>query len=85
MAAYQEDYFFGNRDRVNHETKGLGSVRCDPAKEDLIVDNENMVVINDGVQMVYVVWDDDRLPVEKVPCFELEKLSDAGMAISSGF
>ncbi len=75
---------FRNHDRVSHEQKGLGSVRCDPASEDLIVDDQVEIVEGD-VRMVYVVWDDDRLPVEKVAVAELELLSPADVAISSGF
>jgi hypothetical protein len=35
--------------------------------------------------MVYVVWDDDRLAVGKIPASELEAVPPSAAAISTGF
>ncbi len=75
---------FSNGDRVSHDIKGLGTVHCDPAADDLIVE-ETVEIIEAGIRMVYVAWDDDRLPVEKVAVAELDKLAAADTAISSGY
>ncbi len=75
---------FSNHDRVSHERKGLGTVRCDPARDDLVPD-EDITVLEDGVHFVFISWDDDRLPVEKVQVLELEILNPASSAISSGY
>ena len=82
--ADEPEHRFCNRDRVSHETFGIGSVRCDPSSDDLVVDDD-IEVIEDGVRWVYVVWDDDRFPVEKIRVVELELLSPGAGAISMGF
>ena len=82
--AQDPQFRFCNRDRVAHETRGAGSVRCDPMNDDLVVDDE-VEIVEAGVRMVYVVWDDDRFPVEKVRVSELERLSAGAGAISTGF
>ena len=73
---------FNDGDRVNHEAKGLGTVRVDPAAEDLVVSAKEDA--KTGADMVYVVWDDDRLPVGKVPAEEIEAVPPASEAISTG-
>ena len=79
-----EAFFFSNRDRVSHHVRGLGTVRCNPQDDDLVVDDD-VTFLSEGVRWVYVIWDDDRYPVDKIACTELEKLSDAAAAISTGF
>ncbi len=79
------DCVFSNHDRVSHEIKGLGTVSCDPAHDDVVADDAPVELIEADVRLVYVIWDDDRFPVEKVPVSELDKLSDADAAISSGY
>ena len=79
------DCVFSNHDRVSHEIKGLGTVSCDPASDDVVAEDAPVEWIEAGVRLVYVIWDDDRFPVEKVPVGELDKLSDADAAISSGY
>ncbi len=80
----QSEYRFSDRDRVSHEVFGIGSVRCDPAHDDLVVDDE-IEIIENGERWVYVAWDDDRFPVERVRVVELELLSAGAGAISMGF
>ena len=69
-------------DRVSHETKGLGTVRADPAAEDLVVPAKEDA--KTGADMVYVVWDDDRFPVGKVSAEDIEAVPPASEAISTG-
>ncbi|UDF03130.1 hypothetical protein [Asticcacaulis sp. AND118] len=73
---------FEDGERVEHAEKGLGTVSHDPADEDLIVPPKEER--KGGSDMVYIVWDDDRFPVGKVPVSELQKVPDATAAISTG-
>jgi hypothetical protein len=71
-----------NGDRVSHSIKGLRTVCVAPAKNDVLVpDAEEQ---HSGGDMIYVVWDDDRFPVEKLPLTEVEVLLGAYAAISTG-
>ena len=70
-------------DRVAHETKGTGTVSRDPGADGLVVPAKEEA--KSGADMVYVVWDDDRFPVGKVPAAELELLPAAAGAISPGY
>lgn len=73
---------FNDGDRVSHEVKGLGTVARDPESEDLVVSLREEAKAGDN--LVYVVWDDDRFPVGKVPAGELEKVPPGSEAISTG-
>ncbi|MDC7683589.1 hypothetical protein PQU92_09895 [Asticcacaulis sp. BYS171W] len=73
---------FNDEDRVEHAEKGLGTVKHDPDDTELVVPPKEER--KTGPDMVYVVWDDDRFPVGKVPVDELEKVPDATAAISTG-
>ncbi|MFT3996709.1 MAG: hypothetical protein QM667_04815 [Asticcacaulis sp.] len=75
---------FKDEDRVSHAEKGLGTVTRDPAADDLIVPPKEEAKDHPTQVMVYVVWDDDRFPVGKVPAEELEKVPPAAAAISTG-
>lgn len=74
---------FSDGDRVSHSVKGLGTVRHDPDDDGLIINEREKAKA--GPDMVYVVWDDDRFPVGKVPQSELEALPPGAAAISTGF
>ncbi len=74
---------FADGDRVSHASKGLGTVVTKPAQDDVEIDAA--VAAQAGPDTVFVAWDDDTLPVQAVPRRELEKLSDAEAAISTGF
>lgn len=74
---------FADDDRVSHAVKGLGTVKHDPDAKDLVVSPKEQA--KSGPDIVYVVWDDDRFPVGKVPAAELEKLPPRAAAISTGF
>ncbi len=74
---------FTNGDRVSHKMKGLGTVKDEPQNDGLIVPGHEEA--KSGDDLVYVVWDDDRLPVGKVASSELEPLSAGVGAISTGF
>lgn len=69
-------------DRVSHAVKGLGTVKTQPAEDDLVIAPAEAA--KSGPDMVYVVWDDDRFPVGRVPAAELELVPAASAAISSG-
>lgn len=73
---------FNDGDRVTHQIKGLGTVRHDPAENDLVVSLREEAKAGDN--LVFVVWDDDRLPVGKVPAGELDVVPPGSAAISSG-
>ena len=68
--------------RVSHTAKGLGTIARDPQDDGLVVSRREES--RTGRDMVYVVWDDDRLPVGKVPADELELVPPAAEAITSG-
>lgn len=73
---------FNDGDRVSHEVKGLGTVRTEPAAEDLVVPAKEQA--KSGDDLVYIVWDDDRFPVGKVPASEIEAVPPGAEAISTG-
>lgn len=73
---------FNDGDRVSHQVKGLGTVRHDPSEADLVVSLREEAKAGDN--LVYVVWDDARFPVAKVPAGELEAVPPASEAISTG-
>ena len=73
---------FEDGDRVSHQVKGLGTVRKDPSAEDLVVPAQEAKETDPD--LVYVVWDDDRFPVGRVPAGELDALPPAAEAISTG-
>ncbi len=74
---------FKEGDRVSHQDKGTGTVSRDPEKDGLVVaPNEEARTVPDSV---YVVWDDDRFPVGKVPSSELDLLPATAAAISPGY
>ena len=73
---------FNDGDRIGHEVKGLGTVRTEPAAEDLVVPAKEQS--KSGEDMVYIVWDDDRFPVGKVPASEIEAVPPGAEAISTG-
>ncbi len=69
-------------DRVTHKVQGLGTVRTEPAAADLVLSRTEEA--KTGSDMIYVVWDDDRYPVGKVPADEIEPLPPGAEAISTG-
>lgn len=75
---------FKDEDRVSHAEKGLGTVKHDPSDDDLIVAPKEEAKDHPTQIMIYVVWDDARFPVGKVPAEELEKVPPASAAISTG-
>jgi hypothetical protein len=74
---------FNDGDRVSHPDRGLGTVKRTPAADDLVVAPGEEAKAGDD--MVYVVWDDDRLAVGKIPASELEAVPPSAAAISTGF
>ncbi len=70
-------------DRVAHQVKGTGTVSRNPDADGLVVPAKEES--KSGPDMVYVVWDDDRFPVGKVPAPELELLPAGAAAISPGY
>ncbi len=70
---------FKDGDRVSHARRGLGTVKADPAGEDLVAAHKTTP------DTVYVAWDDDRFPVAPTARSELEKVPEAAAAISTGF
>ncbi len=77
-----EDHRFNDGDRISHPVKGLGTVNKDPGKDDLVVTPTRAGEA--AADSVYVVWDDDRFPVGKVPASEIELVPPAAAAISTG-
>jgi hypothetical protein len=74
---------FADGDRVSHAVKGTGTVKTEPAEDDLVVPRREEA--KSGPDLVYVVWDDDRFPVGKVDAAELERLAPGAAAISPGY
>jgi hypothetical protein len=70
-------------DRVEHPEKGLGTIVTSPEREEIDIEVKGST--NIGPDSVFVKWDDDRFPVEAIPRAELEKVSEAAAAISTGF
>ena len=73
---------FNDGDRISHQVKGLGTVRHDPHEEGLVVSQREEAKAGDN--LVYIVWDDDRFPVGKIPASELEVVPPGSEAISTG-
>ena len=74
---------FAENDRVSHAVKGLGTVKRDPEAEDLVVPAHEAAKA--GPDLVYVIWDDDRFPVGRVPAAELDHVPANAAAISTGY
>ena len=75
---------FEDLERVSHEVRGQGRVCFDPARLGLVVTDDEPSTV-DCLSTVYVIWDDDRYPVDRVPRDELQKVPTAAIAISSGY
>ena len=73
---------FNDGVRVTHTQKGLGTIARDPQDDGLVVSGREEA--KTGPNMVYVIWEDDRFPVGKVPADDLELVPPAAEAITSG-
>ncbi|MDC7675565.1 hypothetical protein [Asticcacaulis machinosus] len=71
-------------DRIEHADKGLGTVTSNPGSDDVVVISKHDEAETFDVADVYVIWDDDRFPVYKVPVSELTPVPDAAAATTMG-
>jgi hypothetical protein len=73
---------FDDGDRVTHSVRGLGTICISPDARGLVVLSDKAAEAEPG--HVFVVWDDERFPVEAMAERALERLPVGAMAISSG-
>lgn len=73
---------FSDGDRVTHADRGLGTICVSPEDRGLIVLKGKATDASPG--RVYVIWDDERFPVESVAEASVELLPIGALAMSSG-
>lgn len=69
-------------DRVTHSVRGLGTICISPDTRGLVVLNPHASDEDPG--RVYVIWDDERFPVESIEAATIEPLPVCALAMSSG-